>query len=50
MAIGAHHRKYAALVVVGVLIPCAIVGLGGVLVGPHHLGQVTIVEKLVVYW
>ena len=42
MAVGANHRKYAALVVVGVLIPRAIVGLGVVLVGPHHLGQVAV--------
>ena len=42
MAVGANHRKYAALVVVGVLIPRAVVGLGVVLVGPHHLGQVAV--------
>ena len=42
MAVGANHRKYAALVVVGVLIPRAVVGLGVILVGPHHLGQVAV--------
>ena len=42
MAVGAYHRKYAALVIVGVLIPRAVVGLGVVLVGPHYLGQVAV--------
>ena len=42
MVVGPHHRKYTALVVVGVLIPRAIVGLGVILVGAHHLGQVAV--------
>ena len=42
MAVGPHHRKYTALVIVGVLIPRAIIGLWVILVGPHHLGQVAI--------
>ena len=42
LAVGPHHREHTALVVVGVLVARAVVGLGVVLVGPHYLGQVAV--------
>ena len=39
MTVGADHRQHLARVVVSVLVARAVVGLGVILVGPHHLGQ-----------